>query len=194
VPAEVVEAASPLPDFCVDRSAQEDFDAAAGELAAEQTRRAYAEAQQVELCGELEDELVASVDPLDQLTATQTDNVNLSLEKLYAISLITANQQTLEEFSADIQTAFDFDSSFVSTGTGASVTDVPEGFCDQSVYDALTAAQEALASLEEAAAYAEWLAAEEAASSYNTKQLLDEETAIIGGATQTVLDDTASAL
>lgn len=42
-PFEPLEAETPLPGFCVDQSAQEDFDAAASELAAEQTRREYAE-------------------------------------------------------------------------------------------------------------------------------------------------------
>lgn len=39
-----------LPDFCPNREAQEDFDALANELAAEQTRTAYAESQQIAVC------------------------------------------------------------------------------------------------------------------------------------------------
>jgi len=68
----------------------------------------------------------------------------------------------LDSFALESKTAYGFDDDFVASGTGATVTDVPAGFCDEQVYIDLQNAQDALAELESESAYAEWLAAQEA--------------------------------
>lgn len=67
------------------------------------------------------------------------------------------------------------DMGFVATGTGATVTDVPEGFCSVDVYNALFNAENALEVLNGEAAYAEWLAAREIADRDGTIAALDGE-------------------
>lgn len=78
-----------------------------------------------------------------------------------------------------MEQSFSFDIDFVATGTGATVTDVPEGFCAPAVYTALSDAENALEALNGEAAYAEWLAAREVAERDGTIAALEGETAQI---------------
>lgn len=81
----------------------------------------------------------------------------------------------MEEFIADLEMAYTFDTEFVATGTGTTVTAVPEGFCDSDVYLVQADAEFFLEELEGAASYAEWLAARVATDSEDTEAALDEE-------------------
>lgn len=90
--------------------------------------------------------------------------------------------------------AYSLDIDFVATGTGVTVTDVPEGFCSDDVYTALYNAENALEALNGEAAFAEWLAAREIAERDATIGALDNETAQLTVDQATLEQETANAL
>jgi len=87
----------------------------------------------------------------------------------------------LEQFSTESEANFNDDLDFVATGTGTTVTDVPADYCEESVYEDLADAQEALRILEDVSAYAEWLAAQEPALTQEAlSSLTDTVTSVQG--------------
>ena len=157
------EADTPLPDFCPDTSSQEDFDAAAQELAAQITRTEWAEFRVGEICAEQAAELAGAADAINGLVLDQQALIAAQTQVNYDLASLAGNAGgDLDAFALGSQTAYGFDADFVASGSGVTVTDVPAGFCDAQVYADLQAAQDALAELEAESAYAEWLADQEA--------------------------------
>ena len=178
-PATPMEAETPLPDFCLDSSAQDDFDAAAQELATEITRTAYAEYRVAEICAAQLEELSAAPDALAALTDAQLLAAETQMSKNYDLALLQGYDGDLATFTAELEAEFALDTDFVPTGSGTAVTDIPTGFCEDDVYAALADAQDALGALEEAAAFAEWLESREATYEEEATTYLTEATSSI---------------